>query len=112
MSNFLPTDDNNHPIPALRFRNGGAHKIVAGASSTRNSVTFDAEVQVVSLYASVPVYLRFGGSGVVATTSDHYFPAGVYYDVAIGGEDSAQSSFLAVLRADTTDGMVYLSEKI
>lgn len=112
MSSFLPTDDNNHPIPALRFRDGGAHKITAGASSARNSVAFDAGVQVISLYASVPVYLRFGGNSVTATSSDHYFPAGVYYDVAIGGEESAQSSFLAVLRADTTDGMVYISEKI
>lgn len=112
MSSFLPTDDNNHPIPVLRLRPGGAHKITAGATSARNSTGFDASVQVVSVYASVPVYLRFGTSSVVATTSDHYFPAGVYYDVAIGGEDSAQSAFLAVLRADTTDGMVYVSEKM
>lgn len=111
MPTFLPTDDNNNPIPALRFRDGGAHKIMVGTSSTRNGTAFGSGVSVVSLYATVPVYVRFGGSGVTATTSDHYFPAGVYYDVAIGGEDTAQQTYIAALRVDT-DGMLYVSEKV
>lgn len=111
MPTILPTDENNHPIPALRLRDGGAQKINATASSARNGVAFDADTRIVSLYATAPVYVRFGGASVTATTSDHYFPAGVYYDIAIGGEESKQSTHVAVIRADT-DGVLYISEKI
>ena len=110
MTTIMPTDENNNPIPALRLRDQCAHKITVAATSARNSVAFNAGTRVVSLFATVPVYLRFGGSGVTATTSDHYFPANVYYDVSIGGEEAAQSLYLAALRADT-DGMLYISEK-
>ncbi len=113
MTTLMPTDDNNNPIPALRLRAGaGAHAIAATASSARNTNAFDGGTQIVSLYATVPVYVRFGSSSVSATSSDHYFPAGIYYDFAIGGEGAAQYTHVAVLRADTTSGMVYVSEKI
>lgn len=111
MATLLPTDQNNNPIPAMRLRPGGAHKIAASATSARNTTAFDSETQVVSVYATVGVYIRFGNSSVTATTSDHYFPAGVYYDIAIGGDGSAQTNYMAVLR-ESTDGNVYVSEKI
>tara|TARA_B100001093_G_C26139488_1_gene722711 strand:- start:160 stop:495 length:336 start_codon:yes stop_codon:yes gene_type:complete len=110
MSTFLPQDSNDNPIPALRLKQGGAHSISASASSARNSTAFAADTRIISLYADVPVYVRFGDSSVSASTSDHYFPAGLYYDVALGGENTAHYTHIAVLRANT-DGSVYISEK-
>ncbi len=110
MPTQLPTDQNNLPIPALRLKDGKAHKIAIGATSTRNSTAFDAETQIISLYSTVGVYVRLGASTVTATTSDHYFPAGTYYDIAIGGDGVAQSTHIAALR-ESSDGMLYISEK-
>lgn len=111
MSTLLPTDQNNNPIPALRLKDNGAHKINVTAVSARNSTAFDADTQIISLFATAPVYVAFGGASVTATTSSHYFPAGIYYDVAIGGDGSAHKTHIAVLR-ESTDGTLYISEKI
>lgn len=112
MPTILPTDENNHPIPALRLRDGGAHKINVTAVSARNAIAFDADTRVVSLYATIGVYVRFGVNTVTATNTDHYFPAGTYYDIAIGGEEAKQTNYVSVIRADSTDGILYVSEKI
>lgn len=112
MPTLMPTDDNNNPIPALRLKDAGAHSVAATATTARNPNPFTAGTQIVSLYATVPVYVKFGNSTVTATTSDHYFPEGVYYDFAIGGDGQSQFTNVAVLRAGTIDGTVYLSEKI
>lgn len=110
MPTFLPEDSNDNPIPALRLKDGAAHTISASGTTARNSTAFDADTRVVSLYATVPVYLAFGGVSVEATSSDHYFPAGVYYDVSIGGEKTGHYTHMAVLRVNS-DGSVYISEK-
>lgn len=111
MTTLLPKDADNNTIPALRLRSGGAHTIAAGATSTRNATAFDADTRVVSVYATGPVYLKFGGVSVTATNTDHYFPAGVYYDIAVGsGSKGPLHTHLAVLRADG-DCSVYVSEK-
>lgn len=112
MTTLMPTDDNNNPIPALRLKSGGAHSIAASSVSARNATAFDAGTQIVSLYATVPVFVAFGSSTVTATPSDHYFPAGFYYDFAVGGDGARQTTHVAVLRAETTNGTVYLSEKV
>ncbi len=112
MPTLLPTDDNNNPIPALRLRDGGAHIVTATATAARNPNSFDAGTQIVSVYATVAVYVKFGSSTVTATTADHYFPAGLYYDFAIGGEGQNQATNVSILRAEPTDGFVYISEKI
>lgn len=111
MTTFLPKDADNNPIPALRLRDGGAHAVSVTATSARNATAFDADTSVISLYATGPVYVKFGGSSVTATTSDHYFPGGVYYDVAIGGGAAGHSTHVAALRADQ-DCALYISEKI
>ncbi len=110
MSTKLPLDVNDNPIPALRLKDGGAHVISSAAASARNAVAFDAETRVVSVYASEPVYMSFGDAGVIATTSDHYFPAGLYYDVALGGDGAPHATHLAVLQV-SSGGSVYVSEK-
>jgi hypothetical protein len=110
MPTLMPTDINDNAIPALRLRASGAHAIAAGATSARNTAAFNAETRVVSLYATVPVYVKFGNSAVTATASDHYYPAGLYYDFAVGGDQSGHYTHVAVLRA-SSDGTVYVSEK-
>lgn len=105
MPTLLPQDSNNHPIPALSLKDGAAHSISASSTaSTRNSVAFAADSVVISLYADVPVYLAFGDATIDATTNDHYFPAGLYYDFAI------KNTHVAV-RAAAGNGTVYISEK-
>mgnify|MGYP003669811667 CR=1 FL=1 len=54
--------------------------------------------------------MRFGAADVVATSSDHYFPEGVYYDFSIGGNNTGHFTHLAVIRA-SYDCDVHISEK-
>lgn len=112
MTTILPTDENSHVIPVARLRPGGAHKIVATtASSARNATGFDGDTRILSVYATGAVALRFSAdSSVAAATTDHYFPAGIYYDFAIGGGKVPHYNYLAV-RAMEADCVVYLSEK-
>lgn len=112
MTTLLPKDADNNIIPALRLRDNGAHSIAITNSSARNSAAFDDDSKVISLYATTPAYIAFGDDTVVATTSDHYFPAGVYYDIAISGGSNkgAQNLYVAALRTDT-NGTLYISEK-
>ncbi len=110
MTTKLPLDTNDNPIPALRFVNGGAHSVTTSASSARNSTAFNGDTRVVSIYATADVYLKFGDSSVSASTSDHFFPAGLYYDVAIGGDQVGHATHLAALQVSAA-GVVYISEK-
>lgn len=111
MTTILPIDANDNAIPALRLKDGGAHALSSVTSaSVRNTQGFEADTKIISLYASTPVYIRFGEGDVVATSSDHYFPAGVYYDIAIGGYGVDHTPYVAILAVDM-DGDVYISEK-
>ncbi len=110
MPTYLPVDSNNNPIPAMRFKTDGAHSISATSTSARNSTSFASNTRVISVYATGPVYIKFGDSSVTASSSDHYFPEGVYYDIAIGGDNVGQFTHVAVLRV-TDDCNVYISEK-
>ncbi len=110
MTTLLPQDLNDNPIPALRMKTGGAHKISATATTARNASAFSTDTKIVGLYADVPVYIAFGDASITATTNSHFFPAGIYYDVSIGGDHSAHYTHIAVLRADT-NGTLFISEK-
>lgn len=110
MTTLMPQDSNDNPIPALRLKQGGAHTITVSASSAKNAAAFDASTRIVSLYSDVPVYIKCGDSSVTATTGDHYFPAGLYYDIAIGGENSAHYTHIAALQV-SSGGTLYISEK-
>lgn len=107
---YLPLDNDSNPIPALRLKNGGAHHITVTNTAARNSTGFAATTRVVSIYATAPVYLKFGDNTVTATSSDHYFPSGVYYDFAIGTAKSGQVTNISAIRV-TDNGDVYISEK-
>lgn len=110
MTTLLPKDSDNMAIPALRLKSDGAQQIDFTATSARSLSAFDPTTRVISLYATEPVYIRFGDSTISATDSDHYFPAGVYYDIAIGGGKTKQHSHLAA-RAVSSSGVLYISEK-
>ena len=108
---YLPRDNDNEIIPALRLNPIGAHAINATSSSARNAIAFDDETRVISLYATGPVYVQCGDNTVMASSSNHYFPAGVYYDLAIGGDKTLHTPYIAVIAAES-DCTVYISEKI
>ncbi len=110
MTTLLPQDLNDNPIAALRMKPGRAHKITIGINSTRNANAFNDDTQIISLYSDVPVYVAFGDININATTSDHYLPAGLYYDVSIGGDKSAHYTHIAALQASGA-GTLYISEK-
>lgn len=112
MTTLLPKDADNNIIPAMRLKPDGAHTLAATASSARNTTAFDAGTKVVSIYATDAVYLKFGDATVTAAATDHYFPAGVYYDFAISSGDAKgpHNTHVAVLRA-SSDCTVYISEK-
>ena len=110
MPTLLPKDQDNNPIQVLKMRDGGAHQIAVTSTSAKNVTAFDNGTQVISLYATGPVYIKFGGSDVVATTGDHFFPGGIYYDVSLGNGKASHASHVAVLAADQ-DCVLYVSEK-
>jgi hypothetical protein len=107
----LPRDNDNTPIPALRLKPSGAHNIsVLTVNPTQNANPFDSETRILSLYATSPVYVAFGDSNITATSSDHYFPSGLYYDVAIGGDKTVHTPYVSLLAVDS-DCSVFISEK-
>ncbi len=112
MTTLLPKDADNNVIPALRLKNGGAHIITVSATPTRNTQAFSEDTKVVSVYTTQPTFVAFGDATISATASDHYIPAGVYYDIAIasGGGKGPHHDYLSVLAA-ASDGVLYISEK-
>ena len=110
MPTLLPQDIDNNPIPALRLKENGAHTINVSATSARNATAFAASTRVISLYCDTDIYIAFGNNSVNATTSDHFFPAGLYYDIAIGSERSGHDTHIAAIRS-SVDGTLYISEK-
>lgn len=111
MTTILPKDADNNAIQALRLRPNGAHTIAATTTSARNVTAFATTTKIVSLYATGPVFVRFGNSTVTATNTDHFYPDGFYYDFAIGGGDKGyQFTHVAVIAAGS-NCTLYVSEK-
>ncbi len=110
MTTLLPTDVDDNPIPAVRLKASGAHTIATSGTSARNNTAFDGDTRIISLYATEDVYIKFGDAAVTATTTDHFFPKGVYYDFAIGGDRTAHYTHIAALQVSAA-GALYISEK-
>lgn len=104
----MPLDTLGNPIPTLGYVDGGAKTIAITNTSARNASAISSGTRVITLYATVPCFIRLGDNTVTATASDHYFPAGVYYDVAIGPD--TKDRYVAALRAEG-DGTLYISER-
>lgn len=111
MTVFLPRDAHGHPVPAVRLKPGGAHTIAVTAASARNATAFNAGTRLVSLFATGPIFVRFGGADVAAAATDHYYPGGLYYDFAIGGDGPAHMTHIAAIRAGDSNATLYISEK-
>ena len=94
------------------MRDGGAHTLNITGAAASNATAFDEGTKVISVYSTTDVYLKFGDTGVNATTSDHFFPANTYYDIALSGGagKGAHHAYLSALRV-TEDGTLYVSEK-
>jgi hypothetical protein len=105
----LPLDTQGNPIPALGYMDGGAKTVTIASTTNRTSSTFGTSTRVISVYATVACFIRLGTSTVNAAATDHYIPAGVYHDIAIG--PSTKDRYLAAIRADGTDGTLYISER-
>lgn len=106
----MPLDDMDNVMPALAFKADGAHKITSTGAAVKNAAAFDERTSIVSLYATAPVFISFGDATVVAINADHYFPAGVYYDVAIGDGRKNHTPYISII-AEDADAIVYISEK-
>jgi hypothetical protein len=104
----MPTDMGGNPIPALMLYDDKAHHLTAGETSSTNTVPFNDNTSVIALYVSGDdgIYIQFGDSTVTATSSSHFFPAGIYYNFAL----HEQITHVAVLRAGSTDQTVHISE--
>lgn len=111
MPTLLPRDDDSTPIPAVMLRPDGAHAVSFDAgSSSANATAFAPATRVVSLYATEPVYVRLGEAGVTANSGDHFFPAGIYYDIAISNVKTVHYPHIAALGVGGA-GTLFISEK-
>ena len=109
MPTLMPVDSRNHPIPALRFASGKAHAIGVTATTARNATAFSADTRVVLIYATGPVYLQTGDATVTASSTDHFFPEGVYFALSLGSNLRTRHDHIAVIRADG-DCILHISE--
>lgn len=104
----MPLDTLGNPIPTLGYVDGGARTVPIGLVSARNTTAIGADTRVVTLFATSACFIRLGDVTVTAAATDHYFPAGVYYDVAIGPE--TKDRYIAALQVSAT-GTLYISER-
>ncbi len=105
-----PKDDNNNPIPILPLKAGGGQSVSIGAGSLRST---GITTQAITLHATANCFVEVGNSTVAASlTTSHYLPELQTYDIGTGilfGE--ADTVYVAVRRADTINGDLYISER-
>lgn len=107
MSTTLARDDFGGPIQALRPAAGKAQQIAVSGTSARNSVALGA--QVVTLYATGPLYFKSGDGAVTATASDHYMAAGERLHIALDNVAALGHTHIAAIAAGA-DCMLHISE--
>lgn len=106
----MPKDIDGNPIPALGFKDDGAHQIAATTAAARNAVAFGADVRVITYHCDVASYVKLGGDDVAASLTDHYIPAGQYLAISIGGgAGRPHHTHISVILPSGT-GAVHISE--
>jgi len=113
MPTCMPTDASGRSIPVLRLRASGAQTLpVSTSASSRTSRPFLAGTRVISVYATVPMFLASGDANVSASQADHFLPEGTYVDLSLGSDLSPQGrhDYLAAVALDT-NGQLYISER-
>lgn len=109
----MPRDDNSQSIPVLRFRTGGAQHLTISSGAPTRSSAFPAGTRVITVICTVDAHFETGGSSVDASTSSHYIPAGVPFDMALGSDLSTIDSYhnyISVI-AVTGSGIAHISER-
>jgi len=110
-----PRDDGNDPIPVLGFKNNGGQQVPFTSSSSNVSQQIGSSTRVVTLYSTKDAFIETHGLTTVAatTTSGHFLPATVPYDISMGFETAAVNNdkFVSVL-GSTESGVLYISERI
>jgi len=107
-----PRDDGNATIPVLGLRPGGGQTIVTGTSAAR-STAIASSVRVITLYSTVDCFIETGDSSVEANTStSHFLPAQIPYDISLGSETIASDNdrFVSAITASGS-GILYVSER-
>ena len=86
-----PRDDGNDPIPVLGFKNNGGQQVPFTSSSSNVSQQIGSSTRVVTLYSTKDAFIETHGLTTVAatTTSGHFLPATVPYDISMGFETAA-----------------------
>ena len=109
----MPRDDNNHSIPVLRFRTGGAQQFAINSSNAVSSASIAEGTRIVTLICSVNSYFESGGENVTATANSHFIPAGLPYDMALGSDLSDTDGYHRYLSVITvgSSGIAYISER-
>jgi hypothetical protein len=105
-----PKDDNNNPIPILPLKASGGQSVAIGAGSARSTAV---TTQAVTLHATANCFVEIGDSTVDASiTTSHYLPELQTYDVSTGILfGTSDTRHIAVIRADTQNGTLYISER-
>ena len=107
-----PRDDGNDPIPVLGLRPGRGLQVPYTASSN-TSPAISSSVRVVTLFATTDCFIETGASSVAATTTtSHFLPASVPYDISLGAETdpSENDKYVAVIQS-ASGGTLYISER-
>lgn len=105
----LPLDGAGYPIPTLGYVDGGARTVSIAATSNRTSTAFTATTDIISVCPTVDCFIRLGSNTVTAASTDHFLPANLYQDIAI--TPTTKDRYIAVIRAGTVDGTLYISER-
>jgi hypothetical protein len=108
----MPRDDNSQSIPVLRFREGGSQTVSLSDAAVRSSA-LSSGTRVITVTCTVASFFRTGGSDVTASTSDHYIPAGIPFDMALGSDMSdtdAYHAYISIITSGAT-GTAYISER-
>ncbi len=99
----MPLDDNNKPIPALRYKPGANvnQAVTTGADSV---IVIPAGAKMISIWAAGPVKLEFGDASVEADADSHALPGGTLEYVNLADPDGNLYTHVAVIAfgADTT----------
>ena len=101
----LPRDSRSAPVQVLQPLN--TRTFASDSASAIEVSTFTEGAEVIRVIATVNTFLEFSfETGVTATTSSMFIPAGVVEYFRIG-----PNQYISILGADTTEtGTVYISE--
>lgn len=113
MSDYLPRDENDTAIQAVRFKDGEAQSVSITGTAARTSADFSAptnlnsRARIIALWADTATHIKFGSSSVDATTSDFPIPANTLVYLPLDPSDDRVSG-IKVTGSD--DGNLYVTE--